>query len=206
MAAIDLRRIPGAKIVRNALLQQAQPAPQLSPEAKELLSQLHDIQEPAPVGWWPPAPGWWLLAGALFAAAIAFAFWLRRRRKLHLQNRYRVEAVRLLQEIDTSAASAPQTINEILKRVAVTTYGRQQCGNLTGRAWLKFLQNTAEVECPAAAEKALLEHLYRADSVDEAGNGALRDYAIDWVEQHNRKPHISTSTTASTPVTETGSV
>ena len=35
---------------------------------------LRDIHLPAPVGWWPPAPGWWLLAG-LMLAVIIWLFW-----------------------------------------------------------------------------------------------------------------------------------
>lgn len=168
--------------------QQATPTPQLSPEAQELLKQLHDIQEPAPVGWWPPAPGWWVVAGILLAVLTALFWWRYRRRRLHQQNRYRVEAVRLLQQVDASAAAAPQEINELIKRVAVTTYGRSECGNLTGHAWLDFLRASADIDCPPAAERALLEHLYRADSTDEAGNIALRDFAISWVERHGPIP------------------
>jgi len=182
MAAIDPCRIPGAGIVRERLLQQAQPQP--SPEAQELLAQLRDIHEPAPISWWPPALGWWLVALLLLACAAATFLWIRRKRKQHLRNRYRVEAVRLLDAVDTGNLQAVQEINEILKRVAVTTYGRTTCGNLTGSQWLDFLQNTATVECPTEAQKVLLEHLYRKDIVDANGNARLRDYAVHWVQQH----------------------
>ncbi|MCW8128352.1 DUF4381 domain-containing protein [Microbulbifer halophilus] len=165
---------------------QQQPAPpQLSPEEKELLAQLHDIHEPAPIGWWPPAPGWWLLAALTLAAIAAALLWLRRRRQRREQNRYREEAVRLLQAINPADTGATQDINEILKRVAVTTFGRARCGNLIGRQWLGFLGNTADIDCPDEAEKALLEHLYRDDHPDETGNRALRDYAVAWVQSHS---------------------
>ncbi len=31
---------------------------------------LRDIHLPGSIGWWPPAPGWWLLAGLLLAALV----------------------------------------------------------------------------------------------------------------------------------------
>ncbi|WP_193164049.1 DUF4381 domain-containing protein [Microbulbifer hainanensis] len=164
------------------------PAPQQSPEVKELLAQLHDIHEPAPVGWWPPAPGWWALAALLLGIIFAGVLWIRRRQRRRAQNRYRVEAVRLLQLIDTEHAGAPQEINEILKRVAVITFGRTECGNLTGRRWLEFLNASAPIECPPEVERALLESLYRADRSDTPGNIALRDFAMHWVESHGRAP------------------
>ena len=171
--------------VRSFLIQQ-QSAPQLSPEAQELLAQLRDIREPASIGWWPPAPGWWFLALLVLACTAAVFLWLRRKRRQRLRNRYRAEAVRLLQLLDTGGQTAPQEINEILKRVAVTTYGRAGCGNLTGRAWLDFLQASApESPCPQQVEKVLLEHLYRKDAVDASGNLALRDYAVQWVQLHS---------------------
>lgn len=177
--------------MRSLALKQAQAAPPPSPEAQKLLEQLRDIHEPAPINWWPPAPGWWLLALVLLACAIGIYLWLRHRRRQRLHNRYRVEAVRLLQSLDTSARTATQEINEILKRVAVTTYGRKNCGNLTGRHWLDFLQSSAEIDCPTTARKAVLEHLYRTDTVDKSANESFRRYAVEWVEQHKERPSHS---------------
>lgn len=45
------------------------------------LEQLRDIHLPQAVHWWPPAPGWWLVA----AMVLALTIWLSR----YLQARYR---------------------------------------------------------------------------------------------------------------------
>ncbi|KUJ84905.1 DUF4381 domain-containing protein [Microbulbifer flavimaris] len=164
---------------------QQQP-PQVSPVEQALLDELRDIHPPEAISWWPPAPGWWLLA-ALLIAALYFLFrWLRQRKQRWSRNRYRKEAERLLREIDIREPNAAQEINEILKRVAVTTFGRPNCGNLTGREWLDFLRSTADVDCPTQAETVLLEQIYRTDRWDEQGNSALRDFGIQWSRKHRR--------------------
>ena len=48
----------------------------------DLLSQLRDIHTAAPVPWWPPAPGWWILGLLLLVLLV----WLGRR----ILARYRV--------------------------------------------------------------------------------------------------------------------
>jgi|GEM_PF-491197 len=60
------------------------------------LEQLRDIHLPQAVHWWPPAPGWWLVA----ALVLALIIWLSR----YLQSRYRRQYFRgesqdLLKEI-----------------------------------------------------------------------------------------------------------
>ncbi|AMX02661.1 DUF4381 domain-containing protein [Microbulbifer thermotolerans] len=178
----------GCGIASGGVLAQQQPLqPQLSPEAQELLAQLRDIHEPAPVGWWPPAPGWWLLALLLLTCAGAAFLWLRHKRRQRRKNRYRAEAIKLLRGIDIKQARATQDINEILKRVAVTHYGRGVCGNLTGRKWLEFLQTRVAIGCPEEVQKILLEDLYRESSINISGNQAFLDYAVDWVQRHGQR-------------------
>ncbi|WP_444941395.1 DUF4381 domain-containing protein [Microbulbifer sp. ZKSA004] len=162
------------------------PTPQApSPEAQELLSQLRDIQEPNAVNWWPPAPGWWMLAVLILVCVAAAALWWRQRRKKIERNRYRVEAASLLAAVNTEEADAVPEINEILKRVAVTTYSRTECGNLIGTAWVEFLKKSAPLECPSDAQQALIENLYRG-SCDPDKNRVLQEYAILWVKQHGQ--------------------
>ncbi|WKD51315.1 DUF4381 domain-containing protein [Microbulbifer spongiae] len=179
---------------------QQTPAP--SPQARELLAQLHDIREPASVSWWPPAPGWWLLAALISACLVGVCLGIVRRRIKARRNRYRVEAVALLRAVDTSQSTASAEMNEILKRVAVTSFGRMQCANLTGPQWLTFLQNTAPLPCPSDARQVLLEQLYRGTD-DPEKNNVLREYAIGWVEQHG---HPAQGMSSAEPNRETGRV
>ena len=40
---------------------------------------LRDIHLPAPLGWWPLAPGWWIVGALVFALLIAGLIWLWKR-------------------------------------------------------------------------------------------------------------------------------
>ena len=46
----------------------------------DLLAGLRDYHLPEPISWWPPAPGWWLLASLAVAALAVLLLWRRERR------------------------------------------------------------------------------------------------------------------------------
>ena len=62
------------------------------------LAALHPLREPLPVGWWPPAPGWWLLAALVLVALLALAWFALRR---YRANAYRRQALARLRELAT---------------------------------------------------------------------------------------------------------
>lgn len=110
--------------------------------AADPLAQLRGIHLPDPVGIWPPAPGWWMLAALLIIVAIAGVLWTRARR--HSVARH------ALRELDTLATRSgtdlqdlATAISALLRRVALLRFGRARVAPLHGRAWQDFLGETA---------------------------------------------------------------
>ena len=103
--------------------------------------QLHDIHIPGAPAVWPPAPGWWLLAGIGIAVVLVLGLWLLRRRRLA---RFRRRVLRDLEQLaaDTGRATLSARVSALLKRVALTRYARSEVAALSGRAWLAFLDRT----------------------------------------------------------------
>lgn len=113
-------------------------------DAAQTLAQLRDIHLPEPAPWWPPAPGWWLLAAAVALTTIALWIVAGRRARTRLERR----ALRLLARLERNysktrdgAAFASQ-VSVLLRRVAVARFPEQQPAGLTGDAWLEFLDHT----------------------------------------------------------------
>lgn len=112
--------------------------------SQDPLTNLRDIHLPETIGFWPPAPIWWLIFLAVLAGVVCLVVYLT---KKHKKNLYRRQAV---SELDTLAqnhqrngdtAQLLSQINALLKRTAMSHQGRQSgIEQLTGTAWLDFLQ------------------------------------------------------------------
>jgi hypothetical protein len=101
------------------------------------LSQLAPDHAPPPPGWWPPAPGWWILAVLLITTILAAIGWWR-----HPPRRQKRLALRELQHLATGAsddASLARQLEHLLRRYAITRFGREAVAQLSGKAWLDFV-------------------------------------------------------------------
>lgn len=143
---------------------------------------LRDIHLPGPVAWWPPAYGWWILAGLIAVAGLAL--WLRYRR------RYRERAaLRGLKAVAAALAggSAPvvciQRISMILRRFAMSIGGKAPVAGLTGEAWLRFLDSRwPRDDFSAGAGRVLIFGPYApADRVSAGDVSALNSLCMDWI-------------------------
>ena len=126
---------------------------------------LRGLHLPDAVGWWPLAPGWWLL-GALLAlgCGLLARAWLRRR--AHAAARRK--ALRQLEESRSAYAyhGNPVTlgaeVSELLRRTMLAYAPRAEVAGLTGDAWLEWLDR--DLDRPLfrkGAGRSLLDLPYR---------------------------------------------
>ena len=159
------------------------------------LDQLEPLIEPAAIGWWPPAPGWWLLSLLLPVLLWGLARLFKRlpRRKGTARGEQldplRQAALAELERLPKpyyGAEAGPwlQQLNALLKRLCRQRYPQSQSHTLTSRAWLAYLDN----RCPAAGLTRwmiLVEGAYRphCNLDDKAIDGLSQAIAI-WIRKH----------------------
>ncbi len=126
---------------------------------------LRDIHLPAPVGGWPPAPGWWLLLVGVPALLLLLVWlwrWLRRKtvKKLALQE---LEAIA---RSDADGREKVQRLAILLRRACLSVYPREQVAGLVGKEWLAFLDRASAgrgKDFSAGVGRLLIEAPYRRE-------------------------------------------
>lgn len=160
------------------------PAPAATPTMADPLAGLHALHTPPPISWWPPAPGWWLLAALLLAALLWLTVYSRKRRQ---RNHYRQLARRELDLLINHQQATTAAINDLFKRVALHTYGRQAVSALHGEAWVNFLRQ----QCPGLGNPNALQILAQGPYSRKAERDASADLleaCRQWLQKH--KPEL----------------
>ena len=157
----------------------------MNPGATDLLSQLKDIHVAPAAPWWPPAPGWWVLAKALLIvllwAGIRLTMYLR---KLALKRRV-IRQLKACQQdfgVNGDVRALASRVNLILKRVALRRFGRKQISMLHGIAWARFLCESGGQPDSGSSWRQLAMAPYRAQPVMDADTSL--ELARGWVRQH----------------------
>lgn len=153
------------------------------------LAQLNPLREPAAIGWWPLAPGWWLLIALVLIAAgvLAWRLTLRYRR-----NAYRRQAIAELQAIrsrwesDGDDSLCLTQTNALLKAVALHAFPRRDIASVSGEQWRDFLNNSSS-GTNGQFEIGALQAQYQP-SADVADVGAHLDHSDQWCRNHRVTP------------------
>ncbi len=154
------------------------------------LGQLRDIHLPQPVSWWPPSPGWWLLAAFVLLLGVLALYLLYR----HRQERWRRAALGEWQRLreawasgNIDGVSASRELSVLLRRVALARFPRHQVAALTGEAWLAFLDSAVPGQklFTSGPGRALLEAPYAVQV--EIDTEALFDACGRWLRNLPRR-------------------
>ncbi|MEA1987744.1 MAG: DUF4381 domain-containing protein [Pseudomonadota bacterium] len=163
-----------------------------------LLEQLNDIQLPDPVGWWPLAFSWWILIFSIIAIVAGAIWYYLDQKRRNIYRRSAVQQVEdILQQTDSTENAKISAINAVLKRVAVTAYGRLITASLHDQAWLDFLSETASYIPQPEHLQDVLNLAYKPNQKDKIDYTASnispktaleiwQDYAIKWIKGHHQ--------------------
>ncbi|NKN32601.1 DUF4381 domain-containing protein [Marichromatium bheemlicum] len=112
---------------------------------------LRDIHDIGAVPWWPPAPGWWLLAFALGLGG--WLLWRSRTvlghgllRLIRARSGWRTDARRQLHALahrertGEDPARLLAEFSELLRRIAIARCGRDGVAGRCGESWLAWLE------------------------------------------------------------------
>jgi hypothetical protein len=147
---------------------------------KDPLAQLRDIHVPSDVNAWPLDWGWW----CLIAIVIATTFLTVRAIYRHIQHtKAKKHALQVLKTISIKDEDWPQSLNTLLKRVALSYFPQSDVASLHGNAWFTFLTNQCSAnELVHKGFNALQLNLYKR----RVNNDAFADcfYATEyWISK-----------------------
>ena len=142
---------------------------------------IRDLHLPAVIGWWPLAPGWWVVIAVL---GVGFVFLMRTWLRTYSRGAARRHALRQLDLYSRDYMShlngvlIGTQLSELLRRTMLAYAPRADVAGLTGEAWLKWLdQDLDRSHFVAGDGRHLIEWPYRdpGSQVDKSDVGALVD-------------------------------
>lgn len=154
------------------------------------LGDFVEVVSPPGIDWWPQTSGWWWL-GAVLLAGLGYRLWRRLQR--WYRNRYRREALLLLQALpaDASSHALVGDINRLLKLTALAAFPREQVASLSGETWGQFLNRQCAAP-PFSPEQCRLLAVatYSGTTLEPAAARDLLEASRNWVREHGNPADV----------------
>jgi hypothetical protein len=157
----------------------------MNADSSPLLDQLQDIHAAANPGWWPPAPGWWvlgLLASLLLAYGVRF---LARRLAEQKRRRRLMHALKALNsEFDPRREPHEYlaSLNRLFRLVALKAFPGTGCVRLQGEQWVAFIRSLLPEKAETSSLSALANGPY--EPCPEFDASALEQHAKTWIRRY----------------------
>jgi len=149
---------------------------------EQLLAQLHDIHAAASPSWWPPAPGWWVLA---VLAMVLIAVTVRLLSRLLTERKRRRNWLQALAAVDSefdprlNAREYLSSLNRLFRAVALKAFPDTSCASLQGDDWVQFIRALLPESSDTQSISALARGPYEPGPEFDAP--ALLEQAKTWV-------------------------
>ena len=151
---------------------------------------LRGLHLPDAIGWWPLAPGWWvLIVAALIGLVLLLRSWLQRRARAAARR----HAIRQFDQARSAYADHGNAVklgielSELLRRTMLAYAPRADVAGLTGDAWLEWLdRDLAEPRFRTGAGRELVDLPYR--NPETADSDADIDGLLAAVRERLRTP------------------
>lgn len=144
---------------------------------------INTVIEPVRVSYWPLQPGWYLLI-AIVLILLLLMVWKRYKR--WLKDAYKREAIKSIQTLSNDNNFFFQ-LNQIIKAVAINSYGREKVASLAGKEWTTFLQKSEETVVFSSNILKSLESQQYQKRENQTENSVIDMYkleSIKWIKKH----------------------
>lgn len=151
----------------------------------DLMAQLRDIHSAPPVSWWPPAPGWWVVALLLLAVLVWFGRQLLARYRVRQRRRQMlgwIDHLNITVDPQKDPHAYLSTLNRVFKVVALRAFPEKQCAVMAGIEWTDFLQQNLNTNQPGEALSVLASGPY--NPVPQFDSAVISELARAWIKQH----------------------
>ncbi|PHS38935.1 MAG: hypothetical protein COB07_02650 [Sulfurovum sp.] len=156
--------------------------------AEASLDNMHDIIVPDAVGFFPVAPGWYMLIVLFLALLLPFVMKRYRRYK---GEQYKREALKELSTYSEKSKENSIALLSLAKRVALLSYGRKVVAHLSHEGWWDFMEEHSVVKVSTVFREEMQQLLYDDTySLDDAQYDRLKQTVEVWIKRHKVQKNV----------------
>ena len=146
------------------------------------LDNLNDIIIPQAVGYFPLAPGWYVVGLLVLSLLFHFLFLFF---STYKKNLYRREALEELEHFTRQNKEEAIELLSLAKRVAIVTFGRETIAKLSSNSWWDFMQEHSKVRVSNQLRENIENILYdRGYECSSSDYNDIQTFVLLWIKTH----------------------
>lgn len=150
----------------------------------DITTLLEPLRPPEPVGWWPLAPGWWILLTLVLLASGFGLYQLWRYYQRGAVLREARSSLRKLAQMTGDPQRCACEVNTLQRRLCLAFAPRRDAAGLTGPAWADLLNGLTR-DNSAPLDPDLLRLAYQP-TISEDQIAALVAQTTRWLDRLGR--------------------